>query len=126
MTPIVGMPLQTSPSRKHTVSILNPIVMGSSYTNLRKANKFVSSGRAIWVGNAIEFIKDPRRLYLALVAEKRLSMDQAGYDGIGLITLDQAQGLPLAGPAERLFSKGGRFTPKRDSCRTISKTCLQP
>ncbi len=122
MTPTEGMNTRRMPNHKHTINILNPTTGGASYTNLRKANKFVLSGRAIWVGGAIEFLRDPRRLFLALLTERKLrTMDQAGYDGVGLMTIDQAQGLPCAGPAARLFTKGGRLVPKRENCHTISK-----
>lgn len=109
-----------------TIQILNPVPNGSRYTNLRRANSFVRGGRAKWEGGALRFLDDTGRMHLCLLIERKVrTQDQAGYDSIGLITLDQAQGLPLAGPAERLFSKGGRFTPKHDSCRTISKISLK-
>ncbi len=109
------------PNCKRVVRILNPIPGGSAYTNLRRANGFVSFGNAVWEGGAIRFLLS-RRGSLPLKTEIKLrTQDQVGYDGLGMMTIDQAQGLPCAGPAARLFTKGGRLVPKRENCHTISK-----
>ncbi len=107
--------------------ILNATQDGPRYTSERRARLYVKLGRAEWVSGAIRFLDNYKRLNLLLLTEQKIRLrtqDQAGYDGIGMMTLDQAQGLPLAGPAARLFSKGGRLALKHDNCRTISKITL--
>lgn len=111
------------------IRILNPLPESSSYTSLKRASQYVADGKAVWDSNCIRFIH-PGQVQMALDRERILSLrrspDQAGYDGVGMMTVDQAQGLPLAGPAQILFNKGNNRMPAlRIRCSVLSKITLE-
>ncbi len=128
MIPSLRQYRRTLSKHKTVVQILNATQDGPRYTSVRRARLYVSLDRAEWVGKAIRFLDNYKRLNLLLLTENKIRLrtqDQAGYDGVGMMTIDQAQGLPCAGPAARLFTKGGRLALKHDNCRTISKINLK-
>lgn len=102
--------------------ILNPTK--SAYTTHRRALQYVQAGRATWEGNAIRltdaYVRQCKQteIHHYIKASRLRTMDEAGYDGVGQMTLDQMQGLPLAGPAEKLIMKGSsRFVPRAPHCK---------
>jgi hypothetical protein len=112
-----------SQKKNYTVTIQNPPVGGSGYTNLKRALHFVHLDRAEWVNSrTIKFVH-LLHTQQCIDAEIKLARAHFACDDV-MATLDQAQGLPLAGPAIRLFSKGGgEFKPRalaRGKVRTVS------
>src|SRR5262245_22838300 len=85
-----------SKQKKPSVKILNPI--GSQYTSLDRATRFVRSGYAEWEGKAIRFkdwwlerclkikaqpkLMSLRTINRIVTAYRLRTMDEAGYDGV--------------------------------------------
>lgn len=107
---------------KVVIQIANPLPGGSNYTNPRRAHHFIATGRAVAVGPfAIRFVSRAE-LERQIAAEIKLRYagmtinwkdPQAG----GLATTDQAQGIPMAGPAQKIFREG----PARFKARALSR-----
>ncbi len=113
-------------SKKHKafVRILNPV--GSAYTSLKQATSYVTSGKAKWEGGSIRFTEKwserakSSSTWHYILKYRLRTQDQAGYDSIDRMTLPQIQGLPLAGPAIKLISKGSsHFKPRAPHCKTL-------
>ena len=124
-----------SKHKQQFIQILNP--SGSNYTTLKRAHSYVRAGRATWEGSAlrlsvswVEQTQASRGVapkFASIKAFERYkrayrlrTMDEAGYDAVNSMTLDQIQGLPLAGPAIKLIQKGKtHFTPRAPYCKTF-------
>ena len=106
------------------IKIINPVPGGSAWTSIKRANRFVDDGRAIWEKNCIRFVH-AGQLQLALNKARDISLrrtpQEIGYDGVGMMRIDQIQGLPLTGPAQKLVTLGSNRMPVRPP-RCIIKT----
>ncbi len=85
---------------KIAVEILNPAPGGARFASLDFARRHVARGLARWEGRKLRIAED----HPALLACRSASEVTHHGEGAGMARLDQVQGLPIAGPAIRMFS----------------------
>ena len=110
-------PPMSQKSKKIRIQILNP-VSGCGHTSLAHARRYVKRKEAIWDGPAIRFV--PHTHVAASVKATHLT------NGTGFATLKGVEGLPVAGPAIRLFTGKRPLTPPQENrvCHLTSKYLL--
>jgi hypothetical protein len=77
-----------------SVRIVNPVAAGAHSLSYRHARRYVRQGRAEWIAgaNAIRFLeRDHRHESAARLARIQTA---AGYDGRGMLRLDEIKRLP--------------------------------
>ena len=96
-------------SKPKGIKIRNPLPGCGGYTTFNRANRFVRSGQARFIGkNEIEFLDSSTRQRLKLQAEQALQarLTGCGYDGVGRTVF------PMWSPGamERMIREGGSST----------------
>ena len=87
--------------RQIRIQIVNPLDRSS--TSLFHAKRYVNAGLAKWVGNAIEFLRNPFD-HRETSAQRacQVAYDRAASSGIA--DMDAVRHLPVAGPPIRIFT----------------------
>lgn len=88
--------------RPNIIRILNPTRHGARWTGRNRAERYVRTGRAVFVGlTAIRFIEsDPRNI----AATKKASAAAAGYDEIRrTLTVEELAHIPIMNPHKALW-----------------------
>lgn len=88
--------------RPDKIRILNPTQHGSCWTGRNRAERYVRTGRAVFVGRtAIRFVEsDPRNI----AATKKAADAAAGYDDIRrILTVEELAHIPLVNPHKALW-----------------------
>lgn len=86
---------------KDKIRVLNPVSGKRTFISRRNAERYVSRGRARWRNGDIHFIEDSHD---RAAAERSVALaSKAGYDRVGLMTMDQVAGLPMLGDVSKLF-----------------------
>jgi hypothetical protein len=129
-------PSATSVSKHKSVVIRieNPVAGGSPYTNLRRANTFISRGMAEWSGPyRIRFVGEAqirkqidveRRQALAVMRTVLIAagLNPNDPEAGGIATIDQIAGLPCVAP-QKLIRDGSETyrsrAPRCGPCRVI-------
>ena len=86
-------------SKKIRVQIVNPLPGCQSSTSLAHARRYIRRGAAKWIhpDRVLQFISGK------VQAAAWSAVIRRG-EGLGIAKLDQVQGLPVAGPAIRVFT----------------------
>jgi hypothetical protein len=90
--------------KKIRVEILNPVA-GCGYTSLAHARRYVKRGRAEWANDAgVTKLRFVNAHHAHESARIRASAITRRGEGIGMASLEAVEGLPVAGPAIRVFT----------------------
>ena len=88
--------------RPDKIRILNPTQHGACWTGRNRAERYVRTGRAVFVGlAAIRFVESDLR---NVAAAKKAAETVAGYDGIRrTLTVEELANIPLINPHKALW-----------------------
>jgi hypothetical protein len=88
--------------RPDKIRILNPIRHGACWTGRNRAERYVRTGRAVFVGlAAIQFVDSDLR---NIAAAKKAADTAAGYDDIRrTLTVEELAHIPLVNPHKALW-----------------------
>ncbi len=94
-----------------TVKILNPIAGGATHIGVKRAIRFIKSGRAEIVGECLRFIEDHHARQAALKSSQGRHT-AGGYDRVRRrITLEEMSNIPIISPRE-MVAPIGRLIPR--------------
>ena len=88
--------------RPNKIRILNPTRHGACWTGRNRAERYVCTGRAVFVGlDAIRFIESDSR---NIAAAKKAADAAAGYDDIRrTLTVEELAHIPIMNPHKALW-----------------------
>ena len=93
------------------VRIINPVLGGQAGTSLKRAERFVRKGKAIFVDpRTIRFLDSPQQADIGRRAEIVLHarITNAAYDGVSATFFDCARAIPVLNPRALVAPRGKR------------------